>query len=132
MKSGKLAINVLIHLNGLGKKASSTFDFVNKTIEPEEAVSKDSKKLLDDYLDWLPDHFKNHNCDIDKLEKLAIHISADFDNAVTPPGMSKCRQITITTKTEWKAEGKPEETIEIAQDEIVDSYYLKKGIPESN
>lgn len=129
-KSGKLAINCLVHLNNLDLKPSATFDFVNKTIKPEQAISKDSKKLLVDYLHWLPTHFKNHNCDIDKLEKLQITISADFDNAVTPTGMSKRRQVTVATTTIWKADNKPEEKIEISQDEIIDAYYLKKGIPE--
>ena len=130
MKSGKLAFNVLIHLNNLKLNPSATFDFVHKTIQPEEAITKESRQLLNDYLDWLPTHFKNHNCDLDKLEKLVIVISGDFDNAVSPRGMNKSKQITIHTKTNWKADNRDEETIEIAMNEIVDDYFLKNGIPE--
>ena len=129
-KSGKLAFNVLIHLNNLKLKPSATFDFINKTIQPEEAISKESKQLLNDYLDWLPTHFKNHNCDLDKLEKLTIVISADFDKAFYPQGMNKAKQICLQTRTNWKADNRNEETIEINLNEIVDDYYLKTGIPE--
>ena len=128
-KSGKLAFNVLIHLNNLKLKPTATFDFINKTIQPEEAITKESKKLLNDYLDWLPEHFKNHNCDLDKLEKLTINISADFDKALYPAGMNKAKEISIQTNTSWKADSRDEETIEIALKEIVDDYYLKTGIP---
>lgn len=129
-KSGKLAFNVLIHLNNLKLNPSATFDFVHKTIQPEEAISKESKQLLNDYLDWLPTHFKNHNCDLDKLEKLTIVVSADFAKAFYPPGMNKAKQISIQTNTNWKADNRDEETIEITLNEIVDDYYLKIGIPE--
>ena len=129
-KSGKLALNVLIHLNNLKLKPSAIFDFVNKTIQPEEAISKESKKLLNDYLEWLPTHFKNHNCDIDKLEKLTIVISADFEKAFYPRGMNKAKQICIQTKVNWKADNRDEEITEITLNEIVDENYLKTGIPE--
>ena len=129
-KSGKLAFNVLIHLNNLKIKPSATFDFINKTIQPEEAISKESKQLLNDYLDWLPTHFENHNCDLDKLEKLTLVVSADFDKAFYPQGMNKAKQICIRTKTEWKADRREEEKIEITLNEVVDDYYLKTGIPE--
>ena len=97
MKSGKLAINTLIHLKSHDIKPTAKFDFIAKTVEPEDANSNESNKLLNDYLDWLPTHFQNHNCDIDKLEKLEIIISADFEKAFTPTGMKKCKQITIST-----------------------------------
>jgi hypothetical protein len=86
--------------------------------------------LLNDYHDWLPTHFKNHNCDLNKLEKLTINVSADFDRAFYPPGMNKAKQISIKTNTNWKADNRDEETIEITLNEIVDDYYLKTGIPE--
>ena len=130
MKSGKLAINTLIHLNNLDRQPTAKFNFIAKTVEPDDAILNESKKLLNDYLDWLPTHFKNHNCDINKLEKLEITISADFEKAFTPTGMKKCKQITISTITNWKAEKRNEETIEISQDEIIDENYLKIGMPE--
>lgn len=64
MKSGHLAVNVLIDLYNLRLDAKSTFDFINQTIQPEKAESKESKQLLNDYLSWLPDHLENHNCDL--------------------------------------------------------------------
>lgn len=129
-KSGKLAFNVLIHLNSLNLKPSATFDFINKTIQPEQAISKESKQLLNDYLNWLPTHFINHNCDLDKLEKLTIEISADFEKAFYPQGMNKAKQISLQTRTNWKADNRDEEMIQITINEIVDDYYLKIGIPE--
>jgi len=129
-KSGKLAFNVLIHLNSLNLKPSATFDFIAKTIQPEQAISKESKQLLNDYLNWLPTHFINHNCDLDKLEKLTIEISADFEKAFYPQGMNKAKQISLTTRTNWKADNRDEEMIQITKNEIVDDYYLKIGIPE--
>lgn len=129
-KSGKLAFNVVAHLHNRNIASSATFDFINKTIEPAEAISNESRQLLNDYLDWLPTHFKNHNCDINKLEKLTVAISADFDKAFTPPKMDYCKQISIKTKTSWKAEGRDEQTIDISQDELIDNKFLLIGIPE--
>ena len=129
-KSGKLAFNVIAHLHACDLTPSASFDFIKKTILPTEAITNQSKQLLNDYLDWLPSHFKNHNCDLDKLEKLTITISADFDKAFEPPGMNYCKQIKVTTQTLWKADGKDEQTIEVSQDELIDNDFLKIGIPE--
>ena len=129
-KSGKLAFNVLIHLHNHKINSSATFDFINRIIEPAEAKTNESKQLLNDYIDWLPEHFKNHNCDLNKLEKLTITISADFDKAYEPTGMNYCKQIKVTTQTLWKAEGKDEQSIKISQDELVDNNFLQIGIPE--
>lgn len=78
-KSGQLAVNVLIDLYKQGLETKAAFDFVRQSIEPIEANSKESKRLLADYLDWLPDHFVRHECDLSKLEKLETTISIDFD-----------------------------------------------------
>jgi len=59
----------LIDLYNLGKNTKTTFDFVNKAIKPDEIESKESKQLLNDYLDWLPEHFESHNCDLSKIGK---------------------------------------------------------------
>lgn len=104
MKSGRLAINVLIDLLNKGLETKSTFDFVRQSIEPTEANSKESKKLLADYLDWLPDHFLKHNCDLSRLEKLEIEISIDFDKAITPLRMNDSIQFVVVTSTNWKAD----------------------------
>lgn len=127
---GSWLCNVLIHPNNLKLKPSAIFDFINKTIQPEEAIYKGSKKLLNDYFNWLPEYFKNHNCDFDKLEKLTIVISADFEKAFYIQGMNKAKQIHLQTKTNWKADNRDEGIIEISLNEIVADNYLKMGIPE--
>ncbi len=129
-RSGKLAFNVVAHLNNRNLNPSATFDFIKKTILPTEAISNESKQLLNDYLDWLPSHFKNHNCNLDKLEKLSITITADFDKAFEPPRMNYCKQISVSTQTVWKADGKDEQTIEVSQEELVENNFLKVGTPE--
>ncbi len=130
MKSGKLAVNVLINLKNKGIKPIAKFDFINKTIEPVDASSKESVKLLNDYIDWLPDHFLKHNCDINGLEGLQLTIWTDFDKAFSPQEMNNCKQICIQTETKWKAFGKDEEIITISQDELIDNRYLETGLPE--
>ena len=130
MKSGRLAVNVLIDLYNKGLEARATFDFVRKSIEPTEANSKESKKLLADYLDWLPDHFIKHDCDLSKLEKLEITISIDFDNAIIPVRMNDTIEFVVVTSTNWKADGREEQKIEIKQTEVVKRTFLKSGIPE--
>lgn len=130
MKSGRLAVNVLIDLYNLKHEPEATFDFVNKTIKPTEARTKESSELLNDYLSWLPDHFAAHNCDLTKLEKLEVSIWTDFDKAITPPGMSNCKEFTIHTLTKWKADGHDEQTIEISQTEIIKENFIELRIPE--
>ena len=130
MKSGRLAVNVLIDLYNLKIEPKATFDFVNKTIEPTEAKTKESGELLNDYLGWLPDHFAVHNCDITKLEALKITIWTDFDKAITPPGMSNCKEFEVYTKTRWKADGRNEQIIEILQTEIIKENFIKLRLPE--
>ena len=111
-------------------KPCATFDFINNTIQPEEAISKQSEKLLNDYISWLPTHCHKHNCDFDQLEKLTIVISADFENGFYPPRLNKTKQVRIQTNTFWKAANKDEEMIEISLNEFIDDYHLKTGIPE--
>ena len=130
MKSGRLAVNVLIDLHNKGLETKATFDFVHKSIDPTEANSKDAKKLLADYMDWLPDHFSNHNCDFLKLEKLEITISIDFEKAITPHRMNDAIEFVVLTWTNWKADGREEEQIEIKQTEVIKRTFLKSGIPE--
>ncbi len=130
MKSGRLAVNVLIDLYNLKLAPKATFNFIDKTISPVEAQTKESKELLNDYLSWLPDHFYRHNCELTKLEKLEITIWTDFDHAVTPPGMSNCKEFDVHTMTKWKANGRDEQTIEISQSEIIKENFIKLRIPE--
>lgn len=132
MKSGRLAVNVLIELNKIGLESKSTFDFLGKTIKPEKSDSKESRQLMNDYLNWLPEHFKNHNCDLTKLEKLTITFWTDFDKEITPPRMNDTKEFVIYAKTEWKAHGKDEQIIEINQTELVKRNLLKTRIPEIN
>lgn len=130
MKSGRLAVNVLIDLYNLGLETKATFDFINKTILPDKAVSKESKQLLNDYLDWLPDHFANHKCDLTKLEKLETTLWIDFNKAFSPPRMDNALEFTVNALTIWKAEGRVEQFLEISQTELIKNNFLKLRIPE--
>lgn len=129
-KSGKLALNALIHLNHQGVETRVLFDFMHKTIQPLEAVTKESQTLLQDYLKWLPEHFKNHNCSIGELEKLTVIISADFKKTFPSPHKKDGKQINIETKALWKVKGRNEEMIEIVENQILSDKSLEVGIPE--
>ncbi|WKK83580.2 hypothetical protein QYS48_14855 [Marivirga arenosa] len=130
MKSGRLAVNVLIDLYNLNTETKITFDFISSAIQPTEAVSKESKQLLNDYLDWLPGHFESHNCDLSRLEKLEITIWTDFEKAFSPVGMNNAIEFTVNALTKWKAEGREEQIIEISQTELIKKNFLKLRIPE--
>lgn len=119
MKSGRLSINVLIDLYNKGFETKADFDFINKTISPKEADSKESRQLLSDYLDWLPEHFDKHNCDLTKLERLYIIINTDFKNSVPYERNQKDRVFQINSLVTWKAEGRNEEYLEISQSEVI-------------
>lgn len=129
-KSGRLAVNVLIDLYKFKLEPKATFDFVNKTIETTKAMTKESVELLNDYLSWLPDHFTAHNCDLTKLEKLEITIWTDFEKARTQPDMGNFKEVSVHTLTNWKADGRDEQTIEISQTEIIKENFIKLRIPE--
>jgi hypothetical protein len=130
MKSGRLAVNVLIDLYNLGLASKVTFDFINKTIQPDQAESKESRQLLNDYLDWLPEHFENQNCDLSKLEQLEITIWTDFDKAFSPPRMNNALEFTVNALAIWKADGREKQTVEISQTELIKKNFLKLRIPE--
>jgi len=118
MKSGRLAVNVLIDLYNLGLESKTTFDFINKTIQPDQAESKESRQLMNDYLNWLLEHFQNHNCDLVKLEKLEISIWTDFVNTLPYDRNQNDRIFKVSALTKWKADGRNDEIIEINQSEI--------------
>jgi len=130
MKSGRLAVNVLIDLHKIQTKTLATFDFIQNRIQPKQAVSKESQKLLDDYISWLPEHFNNHNCSLDELEKLATTIWIDFETIKTPPRMNDTIELMVNAKTCWKVDGRDEQIIEISQSELIKKVFLKLRIPE--
>ncbi len=130
MKSGRLAVNVLIDLYNHKIETKATFDFLNEEINPEDANSKESNKLLVDYMTWMPELFENHNCDINRLEKLFTTIWIDFENIRTPPRMNDTIELEVNAKTIWKAEGREEQTIKIKQTELIKKVFLNLGIPE--
>lgn len=130
MKSGRLAVNVLIDLYNLKHEPKATFDFINNTIVPTNARTKESGELLNDYLNWMPDHFARHNCDLAKLEVLEITIWTDFDNAKIPTGMSNCKEFAVHSLTKWKADRRDVQTIEISQTEVIKGNFIKMRIPE--
>ena len=127
MKSGRLAMNVLIDLYNLGIETKATFDFVNKTIEPTEAGSKESLQLMNDYFNWLPEHFRNNNCELTKLEQLKITLWTDFNKTLPYERNQKDRVLKVSALTKWKAEGRKEETIELTQSELIPKNLLGLG-----
>ena len=130
MKSGQLAVNIIIDLYNLGKETKAIFDFINHTIQPSEADSKEGRQLLNDYLAWMPDHFEKHNCDLSKLEELETTIWIDFDKAFSPPRMENTIEFKVNVLTKWKANGKDEQILEISQNELIKKNFLKLRIPE--
>ena len=132
MKSGRLAINTLIDLYNKGLEPKADFDFINSTINPKDADSLESRQLLSDYLDWLPDHFNKHNCDLSGLEILQISIWTDFKNATVPHRMNDSVEFNIKTAAKWKVFDKEIRLIEISQTEIIKRVYLNSKIPEMN
>lgn len=129
-KSGKLAFNSLVLLNNRGLEPNVTFDFINKRIHPIEAENDSSIKLLNDYLNWLPEHFLNHNCDTNNLKRLEINIKSSFIDLTSPDKMDYCKQVEIETLIKWQANGKETETIEFKEIELVKKEYFKIGVPE--
>jgi len=130
MKSGRLAVNVLIDLYNLKKEPKATFDFINQTIKPKMAESKESRQLLNDYFDWLPFHFDSHNCDLTKLEKIETTVWIDFDKATIQSRMDDTVEFKVNALTKWKADGKGEQILEISQTELIKKSFLKLRIPE--
>lgn len=130
MKSGRLAVNVLIDLFNLKVEPKATFDFIQKTIFPEEAETKEARELLNDYVNWLPDHFSSHNCDLAKLQRLEITIWTDFDGAITARGTSNSKEFIVHASTLWKAYDRDEQIIEISQTEVIKENFIKLRIPE--
>ncbi len=125
MKSGRLALNVLIELHNVGLESKATFDFINESIKPIDAESMESRQLLDDYLDWLPEHFKNHKCDLTKLDKLEITFWTDFKNTLPYERNRNDRVFKVLAKTKWKANGRNEEVIDISQSELIPKRILE-------
>lgn len=130
MKSGRLAVNTLIDLYKIDLEAKVIFDFMNKLIKPKAVDSKNSKELLSDYIDWLPEHFKKQNCDLSKLEKLEITIWIDFDKTTASDQMNNAVAFELNAITKWKADGKDEEILQISQTEVTKKEYLELGFPE--
>jgi hypothetical protein len=129
-KSGRLAINFLISKYNNECENQVTFSFVDDSIIPTIFDSTEMKELMTDYLNWIPQHFNNHNCDITQLEKLEITLKADFLNATITDGMNDTREFEYSARTIWKVFGKNEQIIEIAQIELIHKDFLKTGMPE--
>ncbi|MEQ9062768.1 MAG: hypothetical protein RIE58_01230 [Vicingaceae bacterium] len=129
MKSGALAFNVLVQLKEKGLEPKATFDFLNDSIFPEGANTREARSLISDYRSWLPDHLSNHNCDPEILEKLMIEVSANLAEAVQPKGMSYALQFTIKSETTWKIKDDVEKKLLKEQVEVLKSQYLKTGLP---
>ncbi|UXP33052.1 hypothetical protein N6H18_03655 [Reichenbachiella agarivorans] len=130
MKSPKQSFNVLVELANLGLEPKATFDFLKGTIEPNEAISDSSKQLLNDYMDWLPEHCLKHNCDPENLMRLEITIWTNFNNPTTSEHNKNHLILSIHTNTNWQVKGKEEQQIDITELEGIDRRNLLKKMPE--
>ena len=50
--------------------------------------------------------------------------------SITPPRMNDAVEFVVVTLTNWKADGREEQTIEIKQTEVIKRTFFKSGIPE--
>ena len=114
----------------LNQETKATFNFIDKIIKPKEADSKNSRKLLSDYLEWLPEHCEKHRCDLNKLEKLETTIWIDFDKSFTPERMNNSVEFQVNALTKWKADGKDEQILKISDTVVTKKNYLELGFPE--
>lgn len=108
-KSQQLAINTLINLHNIGCDSVAIFNFINKSVKPIEAETKENEELLNDYADWLIEHCYNHNCNPMNLEKLSIRISTDFENPKKSEHNKNHKIFTIYAKIQWKVKNKNEQ-----------------------
>ena len=129
MKSPKQSYNVLISLYEKGLPPKATFDFINGTIEPKEAVSESSSQLLNDYMQWLPEHCLNHNCDPSLIVSLKTSIWVDFEKAWDRRSKNDIN-LEIQTKTEWKAQDKSAQIVETKEVEIISQKNFLKPMSE--
>jgi hypothetical protein len=128
--SRKLAINILIDLYNSDKETKSTVNFLTGEITPGEAKTKQSIKLVKNYLEWLPEHFKAHNCNLNGIEKLEVTIWTDFDKSFSPQGMNDTTEFTVHASTKWKAKDREEQIIELTQVELIKKVFLKLRVRE--
>lgn len=128
-RSSILVCNILFDLNKNGFPPNVTFDFINKTITPKEALNEAVEKLLVDYLEWLPELCLSQNCDAGKIEKLIINVNIDYNRIFTPQGMPDFSEIIVNSITNYKIFDKPEQTIAISRDELISNNYLVNGFP---
>lgn len=129
-RSGHLALNSVIELYNAGKETKAIFDFINKDIQPDEAISPSSVQLLNDYLNWLPEHLESHNCDLFKLEKLELIIWTEFHKAITPEGMKDTIEFEVNIEGKWKLYDREEQSVSISNIELMKESFLKSKIPE--
>lgn len=128
-RSSILVCNILFDLNNKAFPSNVTFDFINKTITPKEALNEAVEKLLVDYLEWLPELCLSQNCDAGKIEKLIINVNIDYNRIFTPQGMPDFKEIIVNSITNYKIFDKPEQTIAISRDELISNNYLVNGFP---
>jgi len=78
----------------------------------------------------MPEHFLNHNCDLNKLEKLEIIIWGDFDSVNSPTEMRHDWKFTTSSLTTWKADSRDEQTLETSENMLFTKNFLERRIPE--
>ncbi len=127
--SGKLVHNILIKLKNHNLLPQVKLNFIDGTIQPNEAIDDSSKKLLLDYRNWLPEHLENHKCSISELELFEIIVFADFDKAYHLKNAEDYLRIKFIAILNWKIKGKENESREIwieedlLQEDLINGLY---------
>lgn len=124
--SGKVVFDVLAKAyceSGINK---ISFDFVNGTILPATIENDDSKQILKDYSEWLPELANSQNASASDIDQLVIDISVDFEKHKHPPGMDYAVELEVLTNVRYKIKGRDEQNITISDIDV----YGEKILPE--
>ena len=106
------------------------FNFIQGTVQPNEANNKSILKIFHAYKSWLPELCKSQNCEIEYLDQLNIDVKVDFGSIFQPPGMSDTVQIAIATIVSYKIFERDAKTITLKLDELVRKRNFPKGLKE--
>lgn len=124
--SGKVVFDVLAKAYCENGISTITFDFINGTILPVTIENDDSKQILKDYSEWLPELANSQNASASEIEQLVINISVDFEKHKHPPGMDYAVELEVLTEVRYKIKDRNGQNITISEIEV----YGEKILPE--
>lgn len=123
--SGKVVFDVLAKAYCDSGISTISFDFINGTILPASIENDDSKQILSDYSEWLPELADSQNASASDIELLVIIISVDFDKHKHPRGKDYAVELEVLTEVLYKIRGRDEQKITIVEIEV----YGEKILP---